>query len=95
VDGRADSNFGYAAKRMAEECSMTGLDDTERYTSMALELCIRNFSKFSQIFEVKCRTYSTHLMTAYGDNTSFQVVQNHASLNDGKQQYRIGDVSNM
>ena len=42
VGAERDNEVGYAAKRMAEECSMMGLDGIERYTSMFLEVCMRN-----------------------------------------------------
>jgi len=43
VAGEVTNNeFGYGAKRIAEESSMIGLDVIDRYTSTFLDVCMRN-----------------------------------------------------
>jgi hypothetical protein len=37
-----DRTLGYVEKRMSEECSITGSDTMETYTSTCLEVCILN-----------------------------------------------------
>ena len=40
-----ETNDGYAAKVIAEQSSMTGLEVVARYTRTCVELCMRNWTK--------------------------------------------------
>jgi hypothetical protein len=99
VAGEVTNNeFGYGAKRIAEESSMIGLDVIDRYTSTFLDVCMRNCSSSNkQSCKVKNQhpaskirgRGNTHLMTPKNNNTSPQSMYDHTSLYQRHHQHRI------